>query len=514
MAISKTQFWSGILPILEKNLPTKSDPDYYASGKAQPGEWGNVINKLFERTAPGSAERQQAVALLDQAGFWLPTDNQDYWVNVNMATAGDDVQNLEAAAEQRLPALSGTGGPAPTPTGNSSGTVGGAGGLPPLRILTSPNLTWKKDTSTGKYYAQYLLPSTTNQYVLFEADATQMKQLFGNTLPPVTNIAFNTLVKQPNYHMGGSIGEIEGSGSFEKEVQHTIALALDQESLPAWVQNDPAAMSLLYIKTTEKRSDDWFYEQIQNLNSFKTRYPGINKLTGMGLTLPDAMTAFGEFETSLKRLHAAAGYHPDAITPGIVGNLLGKGYDLSYVQNSYATWKRMNDNAPALQAFNEVLAANGKTPLTGNDMYKFLQGEAPQEIYDIYEASAIRSAASSTGFGDIFSANDSLSLALSTSENMSASQSYEQFANVAQQALRLRHELDVTKFGLDVDDLIDVSFGRAPRSGKSVAEIGEGLARASKTAEAQFGQRVTPYTGFSEDGTPKAQSLARSRVKY
>src|SRR5690606_40999163 len=66
-----------------------------------------------------------------------------------------------------------------------------------------------------------------------------------------------------------------------------------------------------------------------------------------------------------------------------------------------------------------------------------------------------------------------LNLALQTQQDLTVDQAYQQFTQVAVQALRFRHELNVNQFGLDVEDLIDLSFGRAPRSGKSAAEIGE-----------------------------------------
>lgn len=397
--------------------------------------------------------------------------------------------------------------------GGASGTGQGSEGLDPLRILNSPTLTWLKDAKTGKWYAQYTLPGTTNQYAVFEAEPEQMKALFGNRAAPASFISvnINTLIERQNYHLSGNVAEMEGNGSFEDEFRNTISLALDQESLPQWIKDDPQAMAMFWVKITDKKSETWFYEQMSGLNSFKKRYPGLTSLTGMGLTVPEAVTAFTQFETQLKQLEATAGRPPAGITPNIVGNLLGRGYNIQTVQQSYATWKRMQTNTGALKAFNEVLVSQGKKPLTGSSLYAFLQGTAPQDIYDIYEASSVREAATATGFGGLFSAQDALSLALDTTANFTGDQAYQQFSGVAQQALRFRHELDVAKYGIEVDDLIDVSFGRKPRSGKSVAEIGESLQRASVAAEAALGKRVNPFIGFTPEGKPQARSFAGLR---
>jgi hypothetical protein len=384
--------------------------------------------------------------------------------------------------------------------------------VPPLTILSSPSLKWYKDAKTGTFYASYQLPGTT-QFVIFETESEQLQALFGNKPPNAQSIDINTLLRRADYHLGGNIAEMEGEGAFEDEVRRATTEAIDRENLPEWMQSDQAAMALLYVKISDERSDEWFYEQVSKLASFKKRYPGLGSLTDMGLSVGEAVGAFTEMEVSLKQLHASAGYHPDAITPDIVGGLLGKGYSINQVQQSYAIWKRMSDNAPALEAFNQVLVANGQKPLTGTDMYAFLAGNAPQEIYDIYEASAITEAAAATGFGGVFDAADAVSLALHTSEDLTPNQAYAQFSQVAAQALRFRHELDVSRFGIDVDDLIDVAFGRAPRSGASVADVGESLARATASAEAMLGRRVQPFTGFSEDGRPQQRSLAGLRVQ-
>lgn len=395
--------------------------------------------------------------------------------------------------------------------GGKEGTNQGGGDVKPLRILRSNSLTWFKDTKTGKYYARYQIPGT-NHFTLFEAEDEQVKALFDNGVPPsAQSINVDSLIRREDYHFSGNVAEVEGDGQWETEVNRVITLALDQRSLPDWIKNDSAAQGFLWMMVTEDRSDDWFYDQISKLPSFKKRYPGLDKLTGLGLTTVEAVQSFTEFEVQAKQLHAAAGFDAKAITPDIVGGLLTRGYNIKSVAESYSIWKRMNDNAPALAAFNQVLQAQGKAALSGTQMYKFLQGTAEGDLYDIYEASAIREAATGVGLGNIFSANDALSLALGTTQNLSVDQAYQQFSQVAAQALRFRHELDVSKFGLDVDDLIDVSFGRAPRSGKTVADVGETLTRISKAAEAALGPRINPFTGFTTEGRPQARSLAALR---
>lgn len=472
------------------------DPNYYASGAAEPFEFTHAL--------------QTAMQGLETASD--PTAKQMFWQRLQETGAiqGDPTYYSSGAAEPFEFTHALTVASEFFAGGGGTGGGGGDAGIP-LHILASPSLKWFKDASTGRFYAQYNLPGGAGT-VLFEAEPEQISALFPSGSPPgVSTFNFNAELGKDGVHFGGNVSEVEGEGSWESEVERTIALALNQQSLPDWIKNDAQARDLLWVAVTEDRTDEWFYSQVSKTASFKTRYPGVASLTGKGLSVVEAVKAHTQFETQLKTLHAAAGFTPDAITPAIVGQLLTKGYSAQAVQESYSVWKRMNDHAPALAAFNNVLAANGQAPLTGASLYDFLQGNAPSEIYDIYEAAAINEAAVAAGFGGLFTAEDALSLALETTRDLTVDQAYEQFSQVAMQALRFRHELDIGQFGLDVEDLIDVSFGRAPRSGKNIADIGENLARAAASAEASLNSKAKPFVGFTPDGRPMAQSLGGLR---
>ena len=485
-------FWSWLVHV---GL-IEGDPNYYASGKATAGEITHAIRTAINNLqfASDPTAKQEFYKRLQAAGGLLETDDINYYISGQATEA--EIENLITKASERL--------------GPKTGGAGADAGLP-LHILSSPSLQWFRDTKTGRFYAQYTMPGGLSK-VLFEAEEEQIQALFGTNQPPqFQNFDFTSYLDQSGVFFGGNVAEVEGQGSWENEVKYTISIALDQQDLPDWIKNDQQARDLLWVAVTEDRTDEWFYSQLSKLDSFKQRYPGVQALMGKGLTVLEAVRTHTEYEIKLKTLHAAAGFSADAITPQIVGQVLAKGYSIEDVQNSYATWKRMNDYAPALAAFNEVLASQGKNPLTGADLYAFLSGQAPAEIYDIYEASAIREAATAAGFGDIFSADDALNLALQTQQDLTVDQAYQQFTQVAVQALRFRHELNVNQFGLDIEDLIDLSFGRAPRSGKGPAEIAEAMARITASAQASLQGRVNPYVGFTPEGRPQAQSLGGLR---
>lgn len=396
--------------------------------------------------------------------------------------------------------------PPPAETGNPTPTPGAPG----LRIMGGKSLQWYYDPRTKKYYASYTMPGT-NQQVLFEANEKQMKELFAGRLPEFSNINFNQFVRRENIHFGGNITEVEGTGNWEQEFQRTVSLALDQRDLPDWIKNDPQAMALLFIATSENRSDDWFYEQLSNLQSFKKRYPGLDSMLGEGVNVAEAVMAFDEYEQGLKRLHAAAGFNPSGVSHQLTGDLMKKGYSLDQIGETYSVWKRIHSNATALKAFNEILVANGQKALQGKGLYDFLRGTAPAALYEIWSASAINEAAEAMGFGSVFGGQDALKLALKTEENFTQAEAFQNFQNVAQQALRLRHELNLGQYGLDIDDLIDLSFGQKPRSGKNMAQVAEAMQRIQQEAQGFVGGRVNPFIGFTDQGKPQARSFGEAR---
>ena len=100
--LTREEFFIQMMILLEGENYT-SDPNYYTSGQATEGEWANIITTAFNRTTAGSAEREAFIMLLDQAGFFLETDNLDWWINGDVTDR--DVLSLASAAEERLPTI-------------------------------------------------------------------------------------------------------------------------------------------------------------------------------------------------------------------------------------------------------------------------------------------------------------------------------------------------------------------------------------------------------------------------
>lgn len=387
-----------------------------------------------------------------------------------------------------------------------------------LTILTGRKMEWFFDKSSGKWYVSYGLPGKDEERsLLFEASPEQMDALFGPDMRPTEfkRRSLERLTRSRNVTFGGNIAEMEGKGRFEDEVRRVKALALDNGVLPEWAEKTGEVMNIIYIAQAEGKSGDWMLNEISRTQGFKERFPGIKRIKEAGnLTLEEAITGFLEFEAGVKAAVTGIGGKPGRVTPEVVGGLLKRGHSLDTVVSGVAKFDRMKAYRPAMQAFNKVLEANGMEPIRKlQDMFDFVAGKAPADVYEIWEASSVSEAAAAAGLGDIFTAEDAMKFAAETEGQTSLGDATQGFQEAANLLLRLRHEVDVGRFGLDQDDIIDLSLGRAPRSGTSGADLTENMNRAILSAQGNLKGRAKPFKGFSQTGTSQDASLGGLRSR-
>ena len=223
------------------------------------------------------------------------------------------------------------------------------------------------------------------------------------------------------------------------------------------------------------------------------------------LTTIEAIAGFLEYETGVKQALKAMGQEA-IVTPELIGQLLTGGHSLTTIKDTVRGFRRLQKFEFAMNAFNEVLQGLGEDPITDiQDMLDFVSGKASQDIYDLYEASSIQEAALSAGLGDVFSVEDSIAFAQSGNFNLESATAG--MRKASELLLRLRHEVDVGKFGLSHEELIDISLGQAPRSGRPESEVLDSVNRAVLSAQGQLRRRARPQQTFSAGGALQTTSL-------
>ena len=377
-------------------------------------------------------------------------------------------------------------------------------------ILQGDEMKWYFDPDSRKWYVEYGLPNS-DRTVFFEATFAEMDDLFGEGIRPTnfTRTTFAQLSAKEGSTFAGSIQEVKGSGLFHEEVERVIALAIDGGRLPDWAMDDPEIMDILYIAQAEEKSDAWILNQISKLKSFKERFPHLEELMDAGnLTLGEAIGSFLQYEAGVNAALKAAGLDFEA-TPDMVGDLLEAGHSLTVINSTVQGFARLKAYKPALEAFNAILIAQGLDPITSiEEMLDFVAGRSSQEVYDLWEASSLQEAAIGAGLGHLFSVQDAIDVAYATNQTLASATAG--MAKAAELLLRLRHEIDVSKFGLTSDELLDISLGMTPRSGRNSAEINTSINRAIASAQGSLRKRATTAKSFGT-GTPEQTGLSGAR---
>lgn len=385
---------------------------------------------------------------------------------------------------------------------------------PGMTIVTSADMKWFFDDDSNKWFVGYTLPGS-GRLAIFEADAGQMDSLFGKGMRP-TNwqpTTYDKLIRDPNNYWGGDISEVEGTGQFEDQYHREVNLALEGGELPLWAQEDGAAMDILYMASAEDWEMDRVILELSKTDAFKLRFPGLEHIQSAGnLTLEGAIGGFLDMEAGIRTSLTGVGMDPGMVTPTLVGALLGKGHSLQTVDNVVQTFDRMKKFEPALVAFNGILAAQGLEQVTSlQDMFDFVAGSAPQELYDVWEASTLSEQAEAAGLTKFFSADDAIQVALQTAGAINTESITAAMKKSAEFALRLRHEINIGAYGLDTEDLIDMNLGQPLRSGRSQTEVGENIQRVLQGASAARQNQLNPFVGFTQRGTPQAKSFGSLR---
>ena len=398
---------------------------------------------------------------------------------------------------------------------------GGAGPDPEtkLTIMTSKERKYFFDNASGNWYISYGLPGS-NRTLLFEASPDQMDAIYGQGKRPTNYQTVNgidNVLGKSGVTFGGNITQMAGTGTFENHFKQQLTFAMDDGKLPSWMEGNAKAMDILYIAQVENKNDDWVVNQLSTLPEFKARFPGVTAYAEQyNMSLPQAIDNFLSFESTVKSFERRKpNGNPDSVTPAMVNAFINKGYTVDDVARAYKVERRLENNTEALTAFNQVLVANGQNPLSGVDLIKFVTGEAPDEIYEIYEAASFTEAANANDLGQYFTAEDALDAAAFTEGERTLDSVRQGAVAAAQTILRFRHELDIGAYGLEHEDLVDLSLGLDPRSGVGIAEITDSLERAASSANATRNQfQARPFTTFTGDGRMQGRGVSSGRAEY
>lgn len=334
------------------------------------------------------------------------------------------------------------------------------------------------------YFIEYTLPGGNKIY--YYADRSDLDALEGigaGKEPPIaTTVSYNDF-KQGRIS-GGSIADVVGTDeNYATRVERTLMAPTGDLLLPEWANNDLEIKDLFYIAVAENWTDTKFLREMAKKNSFKERYPAFQDMLSLtGGDHEQALVNYQGYERRVRELNNRYGEETDPIA--LAAESIKKGFTLDDLSQTYDIFERAEQNAGALLAFQSVVKAEGLDfdVLSPQGIVDFFKGTAPTQIYDLYEASSITEQASKLNL-DNLSVEEALEIAKNTPGQLTNQQVSSALQSAAQSLLKFREYIDLGSYGLDADQVINLSLGYKEPGGMTEIEMASAMSRIIQSDE-------------------------------
>lgn len=509
--MNATSWWTELLTLLEGGTMTSSPNYYIAGGGATEVDYRNIAKVMLERTAKGSAERTQAVQLLQQIGFWQPTDDLNYWINEADASAGN-INDLTNAAAQRLPTAFGPDG-SPTQAPSQSILDTSPPAQPDLAtgtqpgVLTGGHLVRIDRAGEEDYYMQvYEYPPGSGQYMAWQYDnLAQVQQTIGPN--PPFSVQSDAFLQKVN--VVGAASEIAGqTGTFINMVNTALEEGLRDSGISdptiiGQMLNNPE-MQVIFANAF---MGEWTPEQIraeQRKTSYWTDvlYPGIDNFYGQ---TQNPEQAWAEYAQSVEGALTSLGYVRDA--DGTFKSKVGTMLDLKIADQTFLgmtpTFLRAKQSPEYFASLSKWTQATLGKPLEFDDWFDLLAGEAEPDIMQVAERATLQFLADTAGTR----LTDEGIMRLSAQTDMSEAQARAAFAEY-DAALTALGSRGISKYSLSRDDLFALKTGIAPLSQRSLEEIRTKSLQAMREEGLLDDEKIDLFIGYSQTrGNPNRPGL-------
>ena len=334
------------------------------------------------------------------------------------------------------------------------------------------------------YFVEYTLPGGTK--IFYYADRKDLDGLegigAGQEPPIIATVSYNEF-KQGRIS-GGSISDVVGTNQhYSTRVERTLMSPTGDLLLPDWASNDLEIKDMFYIAIAENWTDAKFLKQMAKTNAFQERYPAFNDMLSLtGGAYDRALANYQEYEENIRVLNNR--YGETANVQDLAAEAIKKGFTVDDLKETYDIFERAEKNASTLTSFQNVIEAAGLAfdVTSPQGIVDFFKGTAPTEIYDIYEASSISEQAAKLDLSDL-SVEEALEIAKNTPGQLTDQQVSASLQSAAQMITRYREYVDLGKYGLDPDTIINLSLGYREPGGLTEMELSGIVSRIIKEDE-------------------------------
>ena len=319
--------------------------------------------------------------------------------------------------------------------------------------------------------------------VYYLATKATLDSIYGvDGLPPNAQLANYESFKQGKFY-AGMMNEVLGKTDNYASIVERALLggSTGDLELPSWVTDNEELMGIFYVAISEKKDTSWMIKSMAKTQAFKERFPKIDKLISIVGDAVTAVQSFVEMEQRVDELNNRYGLRgtPEAEdATKLVSVMIDKGYTVDDLEETYKIFDLAGKHSTTLNAFQSVLTEKGfNFDLSNNaDMVAFFKGTAPTEIYDLYEASSILEQSARFTIG--LDAEKAIELAMNTPGQIETRELNTALQQAAMAISRYREEINLQKYGLNSDDIINAALGiHVPGVGLSSIELEKAFSR-------------------------------------
>ena len=498
-------FWTSILAELEASLPAgegKSVPTYYSDGDALPGEYGNVIQTMFERTDPGSVERTRIVNMLDDAGFWLSSDKLSFWVDAEVSLLGKDLENLKAAAEERLVTIQGE---SDVVSGATAGQGDKSGFAAPVGLRPGGDLVRIDGDGVQQWGIMYTVNGVDHIYTFASEDV--MKATLGQNAAAEMGLTVLTSASIATDGNRWILGDAVGHVGQDQPYQAYWQDVLKEAGLEAGIRNpgmlgkylsDPKIQQIIAEAAAGDWSDEREMAEIRTTNFYlEVLYPGIEKILESGL--PDPEAQYNQYMTTVDGSLEALGYARDE--DGTYRSQIGVMLDAGVKADKFVGFAPTFVKAQTNSAYGATLSAWTQkdlgVTLDFNNWFDVVEGNTSPEIDEVVQKANIAYRAQQGQLG----LSDDVIGRIAAATDLNVAQINAAFT-ASEQALFALGDKGLAITGLSIEDLISAPLDIAGPSGLSPQEVRAMSRKVATELGVRDDPKATMFQSFSKRGVP------------
>ena len=335
-----------------------------------------------------------------------------------------------------------------------------------------------------------------------------------NSIQSVSRSQFDELVQV----QAGDVGEVLGTGESLGEELVNRMRAFGFESLPGWLRDDPAAMTIAATAAAEGWSAGRTLRQLSTTDGFRQRFGAWDY--ALRQTGGDEMAAMGfltQRETELRQVIGAIRGPQTNTDPQYLQELISEGWTSESARLILSAERTFLSNPEMLTSLNTLLQADGMAPLTSDALIAMIAaGEAGiqdrVDFTDLLEGNDFNSVVDTINDAIVFTQLEQAGLRdldidfvrnlRNVTGGLLSEESVGQFVSqAASNVLRFIDDIDRERFGISEEEIISAAAGRPSPTGRSNAETAQILERIVRSRQAASQGRGGPEAFLNRRGS-------------